>query len=201
MLRIGLTGGIGSGKTAVSGLFAELGAPVVDTDVISRQLTARDGAALPAIRALWGETVMLPDGGLDRAALRRKVFADAVARRQLEAILHPLIREQVAAALASISAPYVVVVVPLLVETGHYGGLLDRVLVVDCPEALQVERAMARSGLAAAEVAAIVAAQADRASRLAVADDVVANDGTIDALRRQVARLDAKYRELAGGTA
>jgi len=201
MLRIGLTGGIGSGKTAVSGLFAELGAPVVDTDVISRQLTARDGAALPAIRALWGETVMLPDGGLDRAALRRKVFADAVARRQLEAILHPLIREQVAAALASISAPYVVVVVPLLVESGHYGGLLDRVLVVDCPEALQVERAMARSGLAAAEVAAIVAAQADRASRLAVADDVVANDGTIDALRRQVARLDAKYRELVGGTA
>jgi dephospho-CoA kinase len=201
MLRIGLTGGIGSGKTAVSGLFAELGAPVVDTDVISRQLTARDGAALPAIRALWGETVMLPDGGLDRAALRRKVFADAVARRQLEAILHPLIREQVAAALASISAPYVVVVVPLLVESGHYGGLLDRVLVVDCPEALQVERAMARSGLAAAEVAAIVAAQADRASRLAVADDVIANDGTIDALRQQVLRLDAKYRELAGGTA
>jgi len=201
MLRIGLTGGIGSGKTAVSGRFAELGAPVVDTDVISRQLTARDGAALPAIRALWGETVMLPDGGLDRAALRRKVFADAVARRQLEAILLPLIREQVAAALASISAPYVVVVVPLLVEAGHYGGLLDRVLVVDCPETLQVERAMERSGLAAAEVAAIVAAQADRASRLAVADDVIANDGTIDALRQQVLRLDAKYRELAGGTA
>lgn len=197
MLKIGLTGGIGSGKTRVSELFAELGAPVIDTDVISRQLTARGGAALSAIRKLWGEAVMLSDGELDRGAVRDKVFADADARRQLEAILHPLIRRRVVDALAGVEVPYVVVVVPLLIESGAYRELLDRVLVVDCVPALQVERTMARSGLNAEQVAAIMAAQADRATRLAAADDVIGNDAGVEALREQVRRLDAKYRELA----
>ncbi|MCU0809576.1 MAG: dephospho-CoA kinase [Thiobacillaceae bacterium] len=200
MLKIGLTGGIGSGKTSVADIFSELGVPVIDTDVIARQLTALDGAALPAIRAVWGESVMRPDGELDRVALRRRIFADPEERRQLEAILHPLIRRQVVAALAELDAPYVVVVIPLLVETGSYRELLDRVLVVDSPESLQVERVRARSGLSAEEVSAIISAQADRASRIAAADDIIANDADRGSLRDQVLSLDAKYREIAGRT-
>lgn len=201
MLKVGLTGGIGSGKTRIAELFAELGAPVIDTDLISRELTARDGAALPAIRAAWGDSVMRPDGELDRAALRRIVFGDAATRRRIEDILHPLIRQAVADALENVVAPYVLVVIPLLVESGHYGELLDRVLVVDCPEALQRERTMARSGLSAEEVSAIMAAQVDRATRLAAADDVIVNDAGVDVLRQQVLRLDLKYRGLANASA
>ncbi len=196
-----MTGGIGSGKTRVAELFAGLGVPVIDTDVISRELTARDGAALPAIRAAWGDSVIRPDGELDRAVLRRVVFGDAAARRRLEDILHPLIRQAVTAALENVALPYVLVVIPLLVETGHYRELLDRVLVIDCPEALQRERTMARSGLSAEEVSAIMAAQADRATRLAAADDVIVNDAGVDALREHVLRLDLKYRGLAHASA
>ena len=200
MLKIGLTGGIGSGKTSVTDIFSELGVPVIDTDVIARQLTAGDGAALPQIRALWGASVMRPDGELDRDALRRRIFADPHERRQLEAILHPLIRRQVIAELASLNAPYVVVVIPLLAETGNYRELLDRVLVVDCPELLHLERVRARSGLSAEEVSAIISAQADRASRIAAADDVIVNDSDSASLRDLVLFLDAKYREIAGRT-
>jgi dephospho-CoA kinase len=200
MLKIGLTGGIGSGKTSVSDIFSELGVPVIDTDLVARQLTARDGAALPEIRSAWGESVMRPDGELDRDALRRRIFADPHERRQLEAILHPLIRRQVVAELTELDALYVVVVIPLLVETGNYRELLDRVLVVDCPESLQVERVRARSGLSAEEVSAIISAQADRASRIATADDVIVNDADNRSLRDQVLSLDAKYREIAGRT-
>lgn len=200
MLRIGLTGGIGSGKTSVADIFAELGVPVIDTDVIARELTRHDGAALPAIRAIWGASVMRPDGELDRAALRRTIFADRRERQQLEAILHPLIRQQVVNALAATSAPYVVVVIPLLVETGSYRDLLDRVLVVDCPESLQNERVMARSRLSQEEVSAILAAQANRASRLAAADDVITNDSDRRSLRDQVLSLHARYSEIASGT-
>lgn len=200
MLRIGLTGGIGSGKTSVADIFAELGVPVIDTDVIARELTRRDGAALPAIRAIWGESVMRPDGELDRDALRRTIFADRRERLQLEAILHPLIRQQVVNALAAASAPYVVVVIPLLVETGSYRDLLDRVLVVDCPESLQIGRVRARSRLSKEEVSAILAAQADRASRLAAADDVISNDSDRRSLRDQVLSLHARYSEIASGT-
>lgn len=200
MLKIGLTGGIGSGKTSVSDIFAGLGVPVIDTDVVARQLTARGGAALPGILAAWGGEVLRPDGELDRDALRRRIFADPAERRQLESILHPLIRRQVVAALAELDAPYVVVVIPLLVETGGYRELLDRVLVVDCPESLQLERVGARSGLRAEEVSAIIAAQTDRASRIAAADDVIANDADKRSLRDQVLSLDAKYREIAGRT-
>ena len=201
MLKIGLTGGIGSGKTSVSDIFSELGVPVIDTDLVARQLTARDGAALPEIRSAWGESVMRPDGELDRDALRRRIFAAPEERRRLEAILHPLIRRQVVAALAELDAPYVVVVIPLLVETGNYRELLDRVLVVDCPESLQVERVRARSGLSAEDVSAIISAQADRSSRIAAADDVIANAANSRSLRGQVLSLDAKYREIAGRAA
>jgi dephospho-CoA kinase len=200
MLKIGLTGGIGSGKTSVSDIFSELGVPVIDTDLVARQLTARDGAALPEIRSAWGESVMRPDGELDRDALRRRIFADPEERRRLEAILHPLIRRQVVAELAALDAPYVVVVIPLLVETGNYRELLDRVLVVDCPESLQVERVRARSGLSAEEVSAIISAQADRSSRIAAADDIIVNAANTRSLREQVLSLDAKYREIAGRT-
>jgi dephospho-CoA kinase len=200
MLKIGLTGGIGSGKTSVSDIFSELGVPVIDTDLVARQLTARDGAALPEIRSAWGESVMRPDGELDRDALRHRIFAAPEERRRLEAILHPLIRRQVVAELASLNAPYVVVVIPLLVETGNYRELLDRVLVVDCPESLQLERVRARSGLSAEEVSAIFSAQVDRASRIVAADDVIVNDSDSRSLRDLVLSLDAKYREIAGRT-
>ncbi len=200
MFVIGLTGGIGSGKSAVADRFAALGVPVIDTDVIARRLTERGGEALDAIRAAFGESVMQPDGSLDRAALRRRVFADADARRRLEAILHPRIRRAVGQALAALETPYAIVVIPLLVETQGYRDVLDRVLVIDCPEALQVERVMARNGLSRAEVEAILAAQATRAERLAVADDVLPNTAAPDALGAAVDALHARYLALAAGS-
>jgi len=193
MFAVGLTGGIGSGKSTVAECFAELGVPVIDTDVIARQLTAPGSEALHAIRAAFGETVMHPDGTLDRAALRRLIFADAAARRQLEAILHPRIRQAVEHALAALTAPYALIVIPLLVETGSYRDVLSRVLVVDCPEELQIARVMARSGLAPDEVKAVLAAQATRAERLAAADDVLVNTGSPKALRSEVATLHRRY--------
>lgn len=199
MFVIGLTGGIGSGKSAVADRFAALGVPVIDTDVIARRLTERGGEALDAIRAAFGESVMQPDGSLDRAALRRRVFVDADARRRLEAILHPRIRRAVGQALAALETPYAIVVIPLLVETQGYRDVLDRVLVIDCPEALQVERVMARNGLSRAEVEAILAAQATRAERLALADDVLPNTAAPDALGAAVDALHARYLALAAG--
>ena len=193
MFVVGLTGGIGSGKSTVADLFAELGTPVIDTDSIARQLTAPGGAALDEIRAAFGEAVMQADNSLDRAALRRRVFADVAARRQLEAILHPRIRQVVEQALAKLVAPYALVVIPLLVETGSYREMLRRVLVVDCPEDLQIARVMARSGLELDEVKAILAAQVGRAERLAAADDVIVNTTSLEALRTQVATLHQRY--------
>jgi len=197
MFTVGLTGGIGSGKSTVADCFAAHGVPVIDTDAIARDLTAPGGAALDAIRAIWGETVMRADGTLDRTALRRRVFADNAARHQLEAILHPRIRQVVERALATLAAPYALIVIPLLVETGGYRDVLNRVLVVDCPEELQVARVMARSGLAQDEVKAILAVQAGRAERLAAADDVIVNTATPAALRADVARLHQHYLALA----
>jgi len=193
MFTVGLTGGIGSGKSTVADLFAELGTPVIDTDVIAHQLTAPGGAALDAIRETFGETVMQADGTLNRAALRRRVFSDVDSRHQLEAILHPRIRQSVEQMLATLSAPYVLVVIPLLVETGGYKDVLNRVLVVDCPEDLQIARVMARSGLTQDEVEAILAAQAARATRMAAADDVILNTASQEALRTQVATLHQRY--------
>jgi len=194
---VGLTGGIGSGKSAASDRFGEFGAGVVDTDEISRELTAPAGAAIEEIRKQFGPEFVTADGGLDRARMRRLVFADAAARRKLEAILHPLIRARTRAAIAAAAQPYVVVVVPLLLETGACAELVQRVLVVDCEEAAQVRRTMARSGLSAGEVREIMATQLPRAERLRRADDVLANDGDLPALQRRVARLHAQYLDLA----
>ena len=194
---VGLTGGIGSGKSAASDRFGEFGAGVVDTDEISRELTAPAGAAIEEIRKQFGPEFVTADGGLDRARMRRLVFADAAARRKLEAILHPLIRARTRAAIAAAAQPYVVVVVPLLLETGACAELVQRVLVVDCEEAAQVRRTMARSGLSAGEVREIMATQLPRAERLRRADDVLANDGDLPALQRRVARLHARYLDLA----
>ncbi|MBN8450428.1 MAG: dephospho-CoA kinase [Candidatus Accumulibacter sp.] len=195
---VGLTGGIGSGKTTVADLFARRGAALVDTDAIAHELTAPQGAAMAAIAAAFGAAVLRPDGGLDRAAMRAVVFSDRSAKARLEAILHPLIRQQSAARCkAATSAPYVLLVVPLLVETGSYRQRADRVLVVDCDESVQISRVMARSGLAADAVKAIMATQASRAERRAVADDVVLNEGGLEALLPQVEGLHLRYLDLA----
>jgi dephospho-CoA kinase len=197
MFAVGLTGGIGSGKSTVADLFAELGVPVIDTDVIARELTAPGNATLEMIRAAFGESVMQADGTLDRAALRRRIFADSAARQQLEAILHPRIRQFVEQTLATLVASYALVVIPLLVETGGYRDVLSRILVIDCPEDLQIARVMARSGLAHDEVKAILAAQAGRAERLAAADDVIVNTASPKALHTQVVALHQRYLALS----
>jgi dephospho-CoA kinase len=190
---VGLTGGIGCGKTAATEMFAELGAGVVDTDVISRELTAPGGAAMPEIAREFGDEYLAPDGSLDRPRMRALVFGDSAAKRRLEAILHPLIRDESRRRIAASTAPYVLLVVPLLLETGSYSDLLNRVLVVDCSPARQIERVMARSGLSADEVSRIMKAQIGRAERLARADDVLTNDEDIKALRHEVTKLHKKY--------
>ncbi len=194
---VGLTGGIGSGKSAASSLFDSLGAAVVDTDVIAHELTAPGGAAIESIRNAFGDEVIDARGALDRAAVRRKVFADASAKARLEAILHPMIRAEADRRSAAARAPYVVLVVPLLVESGGYRSRVRRVAVVDCPEEVQVARVMTRSGLSAEEARAIMAAQVSREQRLAVADDVIDNGGDLAALRPQVEALHRRYLEMA----
>jgi dephospho-CoA kinase len=194
---VGLTGGIGSGKSLASALFAELGAGVVDTDEISRALTAPGGAAMSALRDAFGPGYVAADGGLDRARMRDLVFGDPDAKRKLEGILHPLIRSRTRAAVGAAREPYVIAVIPLLFETGAYSDLVQRVVVVDCDEGRQVERAAARGAMAEADVRRIVAAQLPRAERLKRADDVLDNDGGVAALRSQVARLHARYLDLA----
>ena len=192
---VGLTGGIGSGKSAAADLFAERGILVVDTDAIAHALTAPGGAAMPAIRAEFGATVAAADGALDRAAMRAIVFADPAARQRLEAILHPMIRRESERLLAADAArsPYAILMVPLLIEAGSYRERVDRIAVVDCAEATQIARVMGRNGLAREEVQRILAAQATRAERLAVADDVIDNDGDLAALRPQIERLHVNY--------
>ena len=197
MTIVGLTGGIGSGKTTVAARFAALGAAVVDTDDISRSLTAPGGEAIPKLREALGERFVGADGALDRAAVRMLVFEDPEARRKLESVLHPAIRKAADAAIGAARGPYVLIVVPLLFETRGYLDRVRRVLVVDCPEAAQVERVAARSSLAPDEVGAIMRAQWPRWRRLQMADDVVWNGGAPAALDAQCARLDVFYREMA----
>jgi dephospho-CoA kinase len=195
---VGLTGGIGSGKTTVSHLFAELGAAIVDTDVIAHELTSKHGAAMPAIQSAFGSAVLQEDGSLDRAAMRRLCFSDPAERRRLEAVLHPLIRaESVARCRRADHAPYVMLVVPLLVESSAYRRQVDRVLVVDCDEAQQIARVMARSALDEADVRSVMATQADRAERLAAADDVLPNAGGRGELQMAVLSLHRRYLDLA----
>lgn len=195
---IGLTGGIGSGKSSAARIFQELGAAVIDTDEISRELTGTGGAALAMIREQFGANYLAADGSMDRAAMRRLIFEDPAAKKKLEAILHPMIRSTVRARIARTRTPYVLVAVPLLLETGAYKDFISRVLVVDCNEALQVERTMRRSKITADEVRAIMAAQLPRQERLARADDVLRNDSDMAALRGQIAALHARYLVLAG---
>jgi dephospho-CoA kinase len=200
---VGLTGGIGSGKSAVAALFARLGAPVVDSDEIAHELTRPGGAAIARIRAEFGADAIAPDGSLDRVAMRRLVFGDVRARKRLESILHPLIRAESSRRVERAASPYALLVIPLLVETGVDRSRTARVLVVDCPEARQIERVTRRSGLSEAEVRAVLASQATRAQRLAVADDVIDNGGAPEKLPDQVSRLHEKYLTLAArhGTA
>lgn len=197
MFCVGLTGGIGCGKSQAADLFAALGAAIIDTDLISHELTRPGGAAMASIEQAFGRDYVRPDASLDRAAMRKLVFGDANAKRRLEAILHPLIRAASRSRIAAASAPYAIVVVPLLLETGAYRDLLNRVLVVDCNEEQQVARTMARSALADDEVRRIMKAQLPRATRLQQADDVLRNDGDIEALGAQVATLHQKYLEAA----
>ena len=192
---VGLTGGIGSGKSAAAAEFERLGAAVVDTDAIAHEITQAGGAAIPELERMFGRDAMTKNGAMDRDRMRARVFADPAAKKALEALLHPMIREESLRRIAAARAPYVIHVVPLLVESPDYRSRVDRVLVIDVPEDLQVERVRSRSGLSEAEVRAIVAAQATRAERLAAADDVIENRGTIDALREQVAALHRKYLE------
>ncbi len=193
-LVVGLTGGIGCGKSTVSGLFAAQGAAIVDTDDIAHRLTRSGGLAIPAIRAAFGERYIAGDGALDRAAMRALVFADAAARQRLEGLLHPLILSLAEAELMrNADAPYAILVVPLLPQAPAFRRLVQRVLVVDCEEALQIARVVRRSQLTEEEARAIVASQTPRAERLALADDVISNDGDLDDLTDQVDALHRKY--------
>jgi dephospho-CoA kinase len=193
---VGLTGGIGSGKSRVAELFGERGVGLVDTDAIAHELTGPGGAAMPAVLAEFGPAVVDARGALDRAAMRQQVFADPSRRRRLEAILHPQIRQLAAERCRAAGSPYVILAVPLLIESGSYRERCNRILVVDCPEELQIARVMARNGLTAEAVRAIMDAQASRAQRLAVADDVIVNDAGFGHLAAQITDMHTKYLRL-----
>lgn len=194
--RIGLTGGIASGKTSVAEHFVALGAALVDTDVVAREVVAPGTPGLEAVREEFGNEIMTPDGELDRARLRALVFGDTSHRRRLEAIVHPRIRRRTLELMAEATGPYVLVAVPLLVETG-FAELVDRVLVVDCSVKVQIRRLMQRDSMSEEDAKAAIAAQADRARRLQAADDVIDNGGALEATARQVERLHARYLAMA----
>jgi dephospho-CoA kinase len=194
---VGLTGGIGSGKSAAAKIFEALSATVIDTDAIAHALTAPGGAAVAAIRSVFGAGYLTPEGALDRSRMRELVFADAAKKHQLESILHPMIRAQTNELVQAARSPYVILMVPLLIESGDYRQRCRRILVVDCPEEMQVARVAARSGLAAAQVRAIMANQVSRAKRVAAADDVIDNSQDLPQLRAQVEALHARYLQFA----
>lgn len=196
-LRIGLTGGIASGKSTAAERFSQLGVAVIDADAASRAVVAPGTPGLAALTQRFGTALVLADGNLDRAALRALIFADAAARREVNAVLHPLIRERMEREAAAAAGPYVVLMIPLLVESGDARARVDRVLLVDIDERVQRERLLARDGITRAQADAILAAQAGRAARLALADDVIRNEGTVEELRRQVDVQHARYLDLA----
>lgn len=194
--RIALTGGIASGKSIVADMFAERGAAIIDTDVIARELVQPGGAALEEIRERFGDQFIGPSGDLDRAAMRKLIFNNDQSRQDLEAILHPRIGAEVRRQAEIADGHYQVIVVPLLLGSPllHY---VDRVLVVDCEETTQLERLLARDAETAEQARRILAAQAGREERLAIADDIISNDGSISDTKRQVKKLDKRYRSLA----
>lgn len=194
---VGLTGGIGSGKSAAADCFATHGIVIVDADAVAHELTGPGGDAMAAIAAEFGTDVVTPEGSLDRAAMRKLAFSEPEARTRLEQILHPRIRRICDERCAAATSPYVLLVVPLLIESGTYRQRCQRLVVVDCAEETQIARVMARSKLSRAEVERIMAAQASRSQRLAAADDVIDNEGSPDALPPQVAALHDKFMELA----
>ena len=196
-LVVALTGGIASGKTAVSDAFAALGVPVIDTDLIAREVVAPGSPGLAEVVAAFGASSRAPDGSLNRAALRQIIFTNAGARARLEAILHPRIATEARRRLQTVQHPYCILVVPLLVESGLFENA-DRILVVDVPEALQIQRLMRRDGADRDQAEAALSAQISREQRLARADDVIDNSASLVELQTSVAELDAFYRELAG---
>ena len=200
-LVIALTGGIGSGKSTVAAILAELGASVIDTDEIAHRLTAPGEPGARAIGEQFGPDYLLPSGALDRARMRTLVFGNPASKKKLEAILHPMIRAAVAAAVENAQGPYVVIVVPLLVETGAYRDLAQRVLVVDAGEDEQTARVMQRNGFDDGAVRAIMATQVSRADRLRHADDIVLNSADLASLRAATTDLHRKYLALAAATA
>jgi dephospho-CoA kinase len=199
MFSIGLTGGIGSGKTTVADMFAARGVPVIDTDLIAHQITAPGGVAMPLIESTFGPEYVAPDGSLDRAKMRTRVFSDNAAKAQLESITHPLIRAESERQRNEARGAYHIVVVPLLIEAGERASKVERILVVDCPVQTQIERVMQRNGFTRDQVLAIIARQATREARLAAADDVVLNDSaaTLDTLQREVDALHMRYVTMA----
>ncbi|MGE8166020.1 dephospho-CoA kinase [Paraburkholderia sp. NPDC080076] len=199
MFAVGLTGGIGSGKSTVADLFAAHGVPLVDTDLIAHRITAPHGIAMPQIAAEFGEAFVAPDGSLDRARMRSLVFSEDSARKRLEGITHPLIRAETEREQREAQGPYVIVVVPLLVESGKWKTRVNRVLTVDCSVETQISRVMSRNNFSREQVLAIIARQATREARLAAADDVIDNDNApLDALKAQVDAQHRVYLALAG---
>ena len=202
---VGLTGGIGSGKSTVASIFAELGVPVIDTDAISHQLTQSGGNAIPAIRDAFGEAYIDAAGALDRAKMRElvfserreRVFSSASAKHQLEKILHPLILAQAKSQAAASPAPYVLLVIPLLFETSDYQGWLNHTLTVDCSEETQLARTTKRGSMSEQMVRAIMAQQLSRSERLKRTDNTIQNDGTLVEIRQKIAQLHQRYMNLA----
>jgi len=196
MLIIGLTGGIGAGKSLVSDCFAQLGVPVIDADVIAREVVAPGKSAYAAIRRAFGDAVFLADGNLDRAGLRRLVFADSGYREKLESIVHPLVRREIENRLQSTHAPYTIVCVPLLLEK-NYRGIVHRVLVIDVPEEVQLERVKKRDRINTDQANAIIQTQIRRQDRLSQADEVIDNSADVREVQRRVMQLHEQYQQLA----
>ncbi|MES2932020.1 MAG: dephospho-CoA kinase [Pseudomonadota bacterium] len=194
---VGLTGGIGCGKSTVTEIFASLGAGIIDTDVIAHELTVPHGDAIPSIVEAFGASFLSCSGAMDRVKMRQHVFANPTERKRLEAILHPLIRDQSLRIAEQVNTSYCIFVIPLLIESGIWHNIVSRVLVVDCPEALQIQRVMTRSNLSDQQVLAIMRAQVSREVRLQAADDIIVNDGAIKALEVEIARLHQMYLQLA----
>ncbi len=203
--RVGLTGGIGSGKSTVASLFQECGVLVIDSDVISHQMTQSGGIAIAAIRTTFGDDYIDTSGALNRMLMRQLIFSNHAAKLKLEAILHPLIRARILAQVddaninSTLASPYLLLVIPLLFETLNYRELVQRTLVVDCAETTQVARTMQRSGLDEQTVRTIMASQITRAERLRLADEIIQNNGNLDTLRQQIAKLHQHYLAISSG--